>query len=759
MKKIFFKFLTISLFLIFQNSLYAQTGYLRMNIPVTENADTLKLPFGGGLTNPDFSNIDLDRDGTSDIFIYDKCAVADKPGYGYRITPILVSGTPGNPIYTHAPQYIDSFPTDFYNWVLLKDFNCDGFEDIFCGSTFSNGSNIHVYKNTTPQMGYLSFTEFKNPLVSEYFQSSFAPLFVLATDIPALTDVDNDSDLDILVFNSFYNTIEWHKNMSMENYGTCDSLAFLLEDECWGLVAESPNDASVILNIQCPSFMEKSMIHSNQKTSLHAGSTLVAFDGDGDGDKELVIGDVSFVNMTYLENGGTPTSALIVAQDTPYPSSNTPIDLNLFPCAYYTDITNDGNPDLLVSPFARNSCDNYESVLFYENTGSFSSPVFNFISRKGLQGLMTDLGAGFFPAFVDVDADGLLDIIAGNDRLNVSGQYNFSGLAYFRNTGNATSPAFDLVTRDYGNFSSTFSPIRYGFYPTFGDMDADGDLDMILGDAMGKVSFFRNSAGAGQPLNLSMEIQDYNGIDVGAYAAPQLIDMDRDGLLDLVIGEESSTLNYFRNTGTASSFQFASIPDNDFFGGVEIEEDCCTGYSTPFFMEYTVPGAYDLFLGSERGMIFQYGNIDGNLSGSFTLVDSFFMGFKEGGRTTFAAADLTGDGDPEFAIGNYCGGFALFERSTVSIPSGGFSDSGFRVYPNPITNATIFIESFKTHSGQVSIELIDLNGRLIFSDILSFYSGKTSISTDFLQSGMYLLKVKTSENTGNFKVVITRNQE
>jgi hypothetical protein len=282
---------------------------------------------------------------------------------------------------------------------------------------------------------------------------------------------------------------------------------------------------------------------------------------------------------------------------------------------------------------------------------------------------------------------------------------------------------------------------------------------MILGDAMGKISFFRNSAGAGQPLNLSMEIQDYNGIDVGAYAAPQLIDMDRDGLLDLVIGEESSTLNYFRNTGTASSFQFASIPDNDFFGGVEIEEDCCTGYSTPFFMEYTVPGAYDLFLGSERGMIFQYGNIDGNLSGSFTLVDSFFMGFKEGGRTTFAAADLTGDGDPEFAIGNYCGGFALFERSTVSIPSGGFSDSGFRVYPNPITNATIFIESFKTHSGQVSIELTDLNGRLIFSDILSFYSGKTSISTDFLQSGMYLLKVKTSENTGNFKVVITRNQE
>ncbi len=48
-----------------------------------------------------------------------------------------------------APDYESLFPSDVLNWILLRDFNCDGQKDIFTGDIFG----MKVYKNTTPPGG------------------------------------------------------------------------------------------------------------------------------------------------------------------------------------------------------------------------------------------------------------------------------------------------------------------------------------------------------------------------------------------------------------------------------------------------------------------------------------------------------------------------------------------------------------------------------------------------------------------------------
>ena len=189
-----------------------------------------------------------------------------------------------------------------------------------------------------------------------------------------------------------------------------------------------------------------------------------------------------------------------------------------------------------------------------------------------------------------------------------------------------------------------------------GDIDGDGDTDMIVGDFNGELHYFENIAGVGNVMNLTLNQTQYMGIDVQKYASPQLVDLNRDDLLDLVIGKRDGYISYFKNTGTSTIPNFVLVTDSlGMVNTMRYEE--IGGYSTPFV--YEANGEYHILSGSDNGFIYQFGNIDGNLTGVFST-DSTFQGIWEGLSSAVAMADINNDNMVDMLIGNLTGGLALF---------------------------------------------------------------------------------------------------
>ena len=704
------------LLLLFLNyEVFCQTHFHRdTTINVSENGITFKNAWASGLNSTQFNEIDLDLDGKKDLIVFDKS--------GNKILPYLNK----NGEFVFAPDFRQSFP-DLHDWVILADYNCDGKNDIY---TYSTGG-VAIYENTSSSS--LSFSLVTNLVLSDYGGPNPINIYISAVDIPAVSDVDYDGDLDILTFKITGGFIEFHKNMAMETIGNCDTVLFELSESCWGNFYEGLNNYTLnCQNCQCPPIIN----HPNAKQK-HAGSTLLAIDIDNDYDKDIVLGDISFSNLNLLINGGDSTSANMILIDSMFPQNNSntiPASMDIFPAAYYLDLTDDGIKDLIVTSNSENNSENFTSCWLFNNSGSNSNIDLNFYQNNFLQNDMIDLGSGSYPTFFDHNNDGLLDIVVGNYGYHQSGGNPSSSLALFENTGTLNEPKFNLINRDWQNISSINLNINLNIpalnlCPTFGDLDGDLDEDMILGDANGKLHFFENTGS--NPSNFILSEVEYKNIDVGYFASPQIVDLNRDGLLDIIIGEQSGTINYCENTGSLSNPIFDTIVE--YFGGIDIESNIISsGFSTPKF--YDNNGSFELYTGSFSGQTYVFDNIDNNLFGTFDSLT--ILNLKEGGKNMIAIKDINNDQKPDLLIGNYSGGLSFFSSDSSIVSHNSFSSiNELNIYPNP-TNRFLNIDN------KASGELLIINslGKTILRKEKS--SQKITLDLKEIDSGLYLIKIE-----------------
>ncbi|MDP7243734.1 MAG: T9SS type A sorting domain-containing protein [Flavobacteriales bacterium] len=719
--KIFYFFLAF-IFLISYNA-FSQINFSRDNtISVMENANSFKHAWVGGVNAMQPSKVDLNLDGINDLILFDRT--------GNKLTPFLdVNGE-----YVFAPEYRSAFSNNLHDWVIFADYNCDGKEDIF---TYSSGGIAILENNSTST---LSFNMVTSLLLSDYGTTNIN-LYVSSVDIPAISDIDNDGDLDILTFSILGGFVEYHRNMAMELTGSCDTLAFRYEKSCWGNFFEGLN--SYLINCTACSSDSCSPAYTSTANSKqkHSGSTLLAIDVDDDSDKDLILGDISYNNLNLLINGGDSSNANISAIDSVFPANNNNtlgVDLHLFPASFYLDVTHDGVKDLVVGTNSQANSENFESVWLYANSGTNSLPDFNFVSKSFLQEDMIDLGEGAYPVFFDYNNDSLMDLVVGNYGYHDVGGNDVSGLALFENVGTNNQPSYSLITRDFAglsgiSFNTNPNIPTYNFFPTFGDLNGDGNKDLIVGDADGKLHYFTNNGTT--PSSFTLAVANYEHIDVGYIATPQLVDVNRDGLIDLLIGDRTGEISYFPNNGSPTTPVFDSIVSN--FGGIDVDSAyISTGFSTPHFVD--LDGEYHLYVGSFSGAIHHYDNIDGNLSGNFNLLSSAEQNILEGAKTSLCIQDINDDQIPDMIIGNYCGGLSYFIGDTLTTNiNESYSFNNFLTYPNP-TKEELFVQS--KINGEIKI--YSVLGVLMLQEEKITVNHRLNVNK--LPAGIYILRLKNT---------------
>ncbi len=666
------KFLQI-LFLIFPVALQAQFTYvLDQSIPVRDlDGNELSMPWAGGLNAAQYNTMDLNNDGIEDLVLFDRTA--------NKVTTFLNQSNE----YQYTPEYENLFPDDITNWLLLRDANCDGKKDIFTG----NNLGIKVYMNVTEPGENLTWEHFlfysgfpgdKSEVLLTKGFSNKINLQLQFDDLPAIIDADGDGDLDIFNVRFVGNgTVEYHKNLSMELYGSCDSLEFERVTQRWGDFVECGCGNFAFNGANCPPV-------SGGRTEHAGGKSLLVLDVDGDSKLDMVFSEADCSNLYFLKNNGTIENPLINSAST-FPSSN-PVNFLIYPAAFYEDVDFDGKKDLIAIPniFSKTFLNtNFEeSNWFYKNSGSNASPAFSLTKRNLLQEDMIDVGDNSVPGFVDYDGDGDYDMFVSQ---NTSNDF-VATIKLYENTGSPGSPEFSLEDDDIWGFSNlSFFNLKI----QFADINSDTRKDLVFTAS----SFQTGSTRLYYVLNQGNTFLDFSDqtiqstdVAIGSTENILVTDINKDGLPDLLIGKANGSLQYWRNSGSSSN-PFFSLENESFLGltSTVLRQNLACAVS-----DFDGDGKSDLAFGDQSGQLKIISNFLEVADASGAITDITFnplLGTYEsknlGGRTWPTTVNLFNSTKPAIIVGNVLGGISILRHDEgESLPK----NPVIEVYPNPLSN-------------------------------------------------------------------------
>jgi hypothetical protein len=472
------------------------------------------------------------------------------------------TGSAGGAAYaarTGAANPLDGVDVGFFSAPALADLDSDGDLDLVAGEDLGS---FFYFENTgnASSPAFVARTGAANPLDGQSTDRASAPAFA---------DLDADGDLD-LVAGAYDGSLHDFENTGSAaspafaprtgvaspfdgldlGYYTSPALGDLDGDGDLDVAAgNADGDFSFLQNTGNaldPSFASPLPDAANP-LDMRVGSfsTPALGDLDADGDLDLVAGEAAGTLASFENHLGDMVRRTGAANPLGGLFSGSP--------SSFGDLDADGDFDLVIAQFnsITNHIDEYafREYLYYENTGSPTAPAW--IRRSGAANPLDgyDVLGRTMPALVDLDADGDLDLVDGT---------RYGTFLYFANTGSAADAAF-VPRVGAANPLGSFD-IGYNTNPTFGDLDADGDLDLVSGvRSLGLFHYFENVGIATSPFFVQRFGVDnpLDGHNVGDRSSPALGDIDADGDLDLVAGSYySGALFYFENTGSAASPAF-----------------------------------------------------------------------------------------------------------------------------------------------------------------------------------------------------------
>lgn len=738
MKQLFtFLFITFSVTAFGQQFEFEQQN----SIKVVVGTDTLRQPWMGGLNSPVFSTIKLNNDATEDLYVFDR--------HTRKSFTFLADNASGTWQWKYAPEYEALFPAELEWWVLLRDFNGDGKKDLFTG----NALGTWMYQNDTPANGQLRFKPARG-IKYDIFPNMPLGDYIL----PAISDIDNDGDLDILAFDpSTANTIRYYKNRSVESGYQLDSLNFTRDTGRWGQLSRCGTG--------CNSF-EFGTATCKVAAPMHGGgASILALDLDNDLDRDILVGADMCPDLVRLTNSGTTALAAMNSGglSASFPGNTTPASIINFPAAYYEDVNFDGKKDLLVAPFLGDNLDkaNYsQSAWFYQNnaTSATAAPVFAFNKNNFLQDQMFEFGMEASPAFADIDADGDLDMVVSNYADYRLGAINYrSTVSLYTNVGTIAKPVFKLTNPDYLNFSQADYK---GIQLQFADMNGDGSKDLILkwlhtSGQSAYIDYIPNSAAANQPFSFSRANQVQLGLTINWNETPFFYDLDGDGDLDMLKGTNanngtvnpnSGAIHYIQRVGTNPASFGSWFLFNDTFG--KIPRNPARYTVRPYIADLNNDGQPDLITTDDSGIIEIYPDALVNPNGTFTGVSTILSNnllntnvqTRLGMSLKLAIADLDNDRKPDMVVGTNGGGLVYLKNNSQVV---GISEAAeqlkLAVFPNP-ANDVLQVTSREN----VKVTVFDLTGRQLMESKTGFKNAHR-LNISELKPGVYFLKIATKD--------------
>jgi hypothetical protein len=245
-------------------------------------------------------------------------------------------------------------------------------------------------------------------------------------------------------------------------------------------------------------------------------------DIDGDGDYDLMTASYYGDHKVYRNIGTKFVPNFDAPTTNPYGLSGSGLQFTLLTSG---DIDGDGDVDIFETGFDYYSMGSVD-FKFIENTGTATAPAFTG-SVNNPFGLTAIASFISMPKLVDIDGDGDLDIIASS--FNTT-SYSTEYLLYL-NAGTASLPSFEPpITNPYN--MTVEAPLSF---PTFGDLDRDGDLDLYNFDYYGNLTMYRDTSGTtGDPMFTSNGITSPHNIVFSdeSVRTGTFIDIDGDNDLD-----------------------------------------------------------------------------------------------------------------------------------------------------------------------------------------------------------------------------------
>ena len=226
---------------------------------------------------------------------------------------------------------------------------------------------------------------------------------------------------------------------------------------------------------------------------------------------------------------------------------------------------------------------------------------------------------------------------------------------------------------DAGSYFVDYPEYQLRLTPVALDYDGDGLTDFFCGSSDGQIYYYQGCGFTGLDGRLQVEAarpvtgSDGRPISLGSFSAPALVDVDGDGVLDLLSGSPDGTILWYRGDGTLSF-----TPEGTLL------ETGLAGQALPAVGDVNGDGAADLVVGSNEGVLcLYYGRMDeGSLS--FSAGDSADLSAQcareeLGDWLAPFLGDLDGDGLIDLALGTFDGYVALFSGGGT----GSFTFDGF----------------------------------------------------------------------------------